>query len=450
VSLVAQRPDSAPPRPWRFPPFERRRLDNGLHLLLCHLPGRPMAGARLILDAGAVAEPAGRAGIATVAARSLTEGTERLDGHALAEALETLGADVGGEMSWDAMHIRLDVPGARLAAALELLAEVARTPGFRPADVTRVRDQRLDQLQQEKVDPNALASRGLERAVWADGSAYRRALTGDEEGVADLDADAVSSWYSARLAAAPATLVVAGDLAELDVAGVAERTFGSWPATAEIGPSPVVEEVAADRRVVLIDRPGSVQSMLAMGHAGPPRRTPDYVPLTLAGVVLGGVFGSRLNTKLREEKGYTYGAHAGFETRRDGGVFAARSAVRTEDTAAAAVDAVAEIERTHADGIPEDELAPIRDYRVGVYPIAYERPSAVAVGLADLVTHGLPDGWFDTVREAMGQATAEEVSAAAARYLRPAHMAVVVVGDAAKIAADLEAAGIGPVEAGAG
>jgi predicted Zn-dependent peptidase len=272
-------------------------------------------------------------------------------------------------------------------------------------------------------------------------------MQGDEAGVGGLDADAVAAFYQQRLGAAPATLVVAGDLraSGVDVAAVAEQSFGAWPATAAAGAAPTVDEVQAGRRIVLVDRPGSVQSMLVMGHAGPPRRTPDYVPLVTMGMVVGGVFASRLNLKLREERGFTYGAFAAFDTRRDGGVFTARSAVRSEDTAAAVVDAVGEIARTHADGIPEKELAPIREYRVGVYPIAYERPSSIAMGLADLVTHGLPDGWFDAVREEMGRVTAEDVSVAAARRLRPDAMAIVVVGDAAKVRDGLEAAALGPV-----
>jgi len=165
-SLIAERPGSGPARPWRFPSFTRLRLDSGLEVLLCDLPGRPIAAARLVLEAGAVTEPAGRSGIAIVAARSLTEGTAALDAHALAERMETLGAEIRGELSWDSMHIRMDVPSSRLAPALELLGEIARLPGFREADVDRIRDERLDQLAQERVDPSALAARAFGPAVF--------------------------------------------------------------------------------------------------------------------------------------------------------------------------------------------------------------------------------------------------------------------------------------------
>lgn len=445
AALIANKPESAPPRQWRFPTFERRRLDSGLHLLLCHLPGRPLTAARVVLEAGGVDEPAGQAGVATLAGRALTEGTESLDAIGLAVAMEGLGAEIRAEVAWDTMQVRLDVPASRLEPALALLADVVRRPGFREAEVERLRTERLDQIAQEKMTPDAVAARAFQRNVFVPDAAYARALQGDEVSIGALDRDAISSFYRSRIEAVAATLIVAGDLSGVDVPGAAERAFGSWPAGPASAASPVVGEQQAGRRIVLVDRPGSVQSALAIGHAGPPRRTPDYVAASTMAMVLGGVFGSRLNMKLREEKGYTYGAFAGFDFRRHGGVFVARSAVRTEDTAAAVADALGEIVRTHDSGIPESELGSVREYRVGIYPIAYERPAAVAMGLADLVVHDLPDGWFDQMRVDLAAVTADDVSVAAARHLRPDDMAVVVVGDAAKVREGLEATGLGPV-----
>jgi predicted Zn-dependent peptidase len=445
MALVAERPGSASPRKWRFPEFERRRLDTGLHVMLCHLPGRPVAAARLVLDAGGTAEPEGRAGVATLAARGLPEGTEDREGTALAIALEALGAEVRGELNWDSMQVRLDVPASRLAPALELLAEIVRRPGFRAQDVERLRSERLDQIANEKVDPNVMAQRVFETRVFEEGSTYARPLQGNEETVSGLNQDAVASFYRSRLVSGPATLVVAGDLSGVDVLGLAERSFGAWN-VGPFDPLPAhVAETQAGRRVIVVDRPGSVQSTLQIGHGGPARNTPDYVAVGMMATVLGGVFGSRLNMKLREEKGYTYGAFAGFDFRRHGGTFVARTAVHTEVTGAAVADAVAEIERTHNDGIGEGELAPVREYRVGVFPVAYETPAAVAAGLADVVVHDLPDGYFDAVREDMTAITSDGVGKAAAGYLQPDRMAIVVVGEAERITSELEATGLGPV-----
>jgi len=446
--LVDVRPGSASPRPWRFPSFERRTLPTGLRVVLCDLPGSPMAAARLVLEAGAATEPFEAAGIGLLAARSLPEGTQSLGPHELAEVMEGMGADIKGEVSFDSMQVRLEVPASRLPPALELMADIVRRPGFRPAEVDRLVQERLDQLAQEKSVPDALAARAFEQAVFAPGSAYARSIGGDVETISSLTPAKIEEHYLTRLAAAPATLVLAGDLSGLDVEG-ALAGFGSWPESAESVPEPDVRtHEGIGRRIVLVDRPGSVQSALAMGHAGPPRRIDDYVATGTMAMCLGGVFGSRLNMKLREEKGYTYGAHAGFEFRRHGGAFSCRTAVQTEVTADAVADAVAEIERTAASGIPESELASVREYRVGIFPIAYERPAAVAMGLAEMVVHGLPEDWFDSVRAEMAVVTSQDVSAAAARRLSPDRMAIVVVGDGERIRDSLAALELGPVVEG--
>lgn len=441
MSLTEVRPSSSAPRDWRFPSFTRTTLGNGLGLVLCDLPGRPMAAARLVLDAGAVTEPASSAGVALLAARALPEGTKSRDAHQLAETMEGMGAEIRAEVSFDSMQVRMDVPASRLAAALELMAEVALEPGFRGSEVDRLVQERLDQIMQERTVPEALAARAFDSAVFVSGSPYARSIGGDEATIGGLDRDAVESFYRGRLGSS-ATLVVVGDLGSVDVGAA----FGGWPGGGDAaGDAPAVDEVQAERRIVLVDRPGSVQSALAIGHAGPPRRTPDYVAAGTMAMCLGGVFGSRLNLKLREEKGYTYGAHAGFDFRRHGGTFACRTAVQTEVTAAAVSDAMAEISRTAEGGVPEEEVAPVREYRVGIFPIAYERPAAVAVGLCDMVVHDLPPDWFDTVRSQLGAVSAAEVSAAAAAHLRPESMAVVVVGDGERVRDELQATGLGPI-----
>jgi predicted Zn-dependent peptidase len=210
--------------------------------------------------------------------------------------------------------------------------------------------------------------------------------------------------------------------------------------------APEVAERASGRRVLVVDRPGAVQSILVSGHTGPPRDIPDYVAMTTMAMVLGGMFTSRLNMKLREEKGYAYGAFGGFDSRRDGGVFVARSSVQSEVTVPALTDLVAEIERTHAEGVEPEELEQARAYRAGVFPINFASAGSVASGLGDLVTHNLPDDHFDQLRAKVLEVTKPELDTAATTRLRPDDLVTVVVGDASLFADDLRAAGLGPVE----
>jgi predicted Zn-dependent peptidase len=183
-----------------------------------------------------------------------------------------------------------------------------------------------------------------------------------------------------------------------------------------------------------------------MGHDGPARSIDDYVAMTTMALVLGGMFSSRLNMKLREEKGYAYGAFGGFDTRKHGGVFAARAAVQSEVTVPALADMLAEIERVHRDGITAEELEQARSYRAGVFPVNFAGVGSVAAGLGDVVVHGFGDDHFDALRAKILDVTLDEVNATATERLRPDDLVTVVVGDASGSAAQLEGLGLGPVE----
>jgi zinc protease len=198
-----------------------------------------------------------------------------------------------------------------------------------------------------------------------------------------------------------------------------------------------------ERFVRVLHRPGSVQTEIRIGHIGLPRRIPDFHALSVMGAILGGLFNSRLNTKLREEKGYTYGAGAGFDLRRAAGPFAARAAVNTEVTVPAIVDILAELDRIRDTSVTDAELKAARDFLVGVFPLRFETPGPVVGALAGLVVHDLPDDELARYRPAIEGVTADAVQQAARSHIRPDAAAIVLVGDADAFAPALEAAGLG-------
>jgi predicted Zn-dependent peptidase len=199
------------------------------------------------------------------------------------------------------------------------------------------------------------------------------------------------------------------------------------------------------RRIILVDRPGSVQSTLRLGHPSPHRAHPDHVPMSLAGTVLGGAFTSRLNHLLREVHGYTYGIRGDFASSRRFGRFAISSGVQTAVTAPALVEAVGEVSRTRAEGVTEDELAVARFWRAGQLSVELQTPRAIASALTTLVVHDLPDDYHARLRESLLAADVEQVSAAAAAHLHPDSLTLVVEGDAAVIRDELVATGLGEV-----
>jgi predicted Zn-dependent peptidase len=445
--VVAQRPAPGEPRPYVFPSFSRLRLDNGLGVIAVHLPGRPLVAASLVITSGAADEPDELAGTTVLMARALTEGTERYDAIQLVEATERLGASLHAEAGWDSTSVSIDVPADRLPATLDLLEEVLARPTFPASEVQRLRDERLNDLLQAKADPRRRAEEAFAASIYAPTSPYRRPAAGTAESVGRLDAETSRAALAARFDPARMTLVVGGDLAGLDVAALAAARFGGWRASSVSTPVRETDAspAATNRRVLVVHRPGSVQTEIRIGHPGVPRRIPEFHAVSVMSAVLGGLFNSRLNRKLREEKGYTYSAGAGFDPRRAAGPFAARAAVNTEVTVPAVLEILAELESIRAD-VAEAELAEARDYLAGVFPLRFETAGAVVGALAGLVIQGLPDDELTRYRPAIRAVTRDDAIAAARAHVRPGEAAIVLVGDADAFLPALEAAGLGSME----
>jgi predicted Zn-dependent peptidase len=443
MSLVATRPGAGEPRPYTFPAVQRVSVAGG-EVVAAHMPGQYLATAALLLDAGGARETEGREGTATVLAKCLEEGTSARDSAAFALALEGLGAELSTSVDWDAFRVGVSVPAGLLPRAVALLAEAARTPRLDPADVARVRDDEVTALRMDWAQPGPRADAALRMDLFGTGERYGRPLHGDPASVAAVTAEDVVAFHESWFRRA-GVLLVAGDLERLDLAELGALAFAGTSGPALTPAPPLAVSVGTSRRVLLVDRPGSVQSTLRLGHRAPERAHPQYVPLTLAATVLGGAFTSRLNHLIREVKGYTYGIRADFAMTRRFGRFGVSTSVQTAVTAPALVDTIGEITRTWQDGVTEEELAVARTWRAGQLTVDMQTPGAIASSLATLVVHGLPDDYYATLRQGLLDATVADVSSAAQEHLHPDGLTLVVEGDSALIRDELAAAGIGEI-----
>jgi zinc protease len=412
-----------------------------------NLPGRPLVDASLILPSGAADEPDDLGGATVLMARALTEGTEHSSAVDLVEATERLGASLHAEAGWDATTISVDVPSERLDLALDLVAEVAARPTFPEDEVLRLRDERLNDLLQARADSGRRAEEAFVGAIYASSSPYRRSAGGTRETVERVTADAARTELRRLFDPAQMTLIVGGDLAGMDVVELAEARFGAWGSEPGVVPSGPTDAAAAstERRVRVIHRPGDVQTEIRIGHPGVARRTPDFHAIAVMSAILGGLFNSRLNRNLREDKGYTYGVHAGFDFRRAAGPFGARAAVASDVTVPAVQEMLKELDRMRAEPVTDEELRTARDYLAGVFPLRFETPGAVVGALGGLIVHGLPDDELTRYRPAVEAVTSEAVLGAARTHVRPDEAAIVLVGDADGFLPALEAAGLGPI-----
>lgn len=439
------RPKPAAPRAYHFPRFERSALPNGAKLVVAPITKLPLVTVAVIVEAGAVSDRQGRAGVAQLTAKLLLEGTTTADGAAITDRFESLGASIEAHADWDATTVTMTTLADNLAPAFSLLGEVLRTPAFQQREVDRLKGERLAELLQLRAEPRGLADELFARFLYDDASRYARPDGGDEETVRSLGRDDVARFYDERYSPGGITVIAAGDVSMETVENLARDVLGDWQGAAPRPAESSDRPARRQRGVHIVAKPDAPQSELRIGEVGLPRRTPDYFSAVIMNAVLGGLFSSRINLNLREVHGYTYGAHSYFDWRRQSGPWVVATAVESDVTHAAATEVLKEIDRIRAELIGQEELSLATSYLDGVFPIRYETTSAIAAALAALVVYDLPDDWYDTYRQRVRSVTREQVLAAAQKHLHPEELQMVVVGNPTAIRARLEETAFGPV-----
>ncbi len=445
MTIATERPTPTAPRPYHFPAFERQQLSNGLTVWLVPLEDSGVSNVHLLFDAGAAAETEAHGGVAALTAQLLVTGTRRLDASAFAEATERLGIEVSSESSWDSARAAFQALPQYVGEGLALLAEMVRQPRFDDGEFERLKAERLADILQSRADPGRLADEMFLRHLYADSVPYRRPAAGTPETVSELRRDDVIAFHGTQYAPSAAHLIVAGRFDRDEVLRDAEQHLGNWSA-ASPGHRDVTPEQAGGRRVVLVDRPGSVQSELRVGQVGIDRYDRRYFSALVMGALLGGVFNSRLNHRLREELGYTYGAHAAFDARRAAGPFLARAAVQTEVTVPAIAELLGQLDRVRSEAPADDELREVKDFLIGVFPLRFETTGGVAAAIEPLAIYGLDDDYWQTYRQNVESVGPADTHRVATELIDPNRLLVLLTGDAQKLRDSLDEASFGPVE----
>jgi predicted Zn-dependent peptidase len=452
TGVVAQQgPDrSKPPAPGpapslKLPPIQKRALSNGLPVWIVEMHEVPLANVSLIVRAGAMADPAGKLGVAHFTAAMLDEGAGSRSALELADAIEFLGASISTGSSFDAATVRLQAPVARIDAALPLMADVAVRPAFAANEVERLKKERLTSLLQARDSAGTLADAAFARVLFGPRHRYGTLGMGNESSNGEMTPQDLRSFHAAHYQPRNSHLLVVGDVTAATVLPQLERAFGSWK-NAGATPAAKLDAAAqhAARQVYLVDKPGAAQSEIRIGWIGVPRSTPDYYALQVLNTALGGSFSSRLNLNLREQHGYSYGAGSYFDMRIGAGPFAALAAVQTDKTVESLQEFFKEL-----DGIilpmPADELARARNYLALGYPAGFETTAGMASNLISMIVHGLPETFFNEYVSRIQAVTPADVLRVAKQYIQPDRFAVVVVGDLAKIEKPIRALNLGNV-----
>jgi zinc protease len=433
-----------PPEP-RLPPVLRHSLRNGLDVFIVEQHALPVADVRFVVRAGAGNDDPATAGCTYLTTDLLDEGTATRGAPDIADQAELLGASLSTSASWDYSAASLHVLTPHLPAALELLADIVTAPAFASHELERKRAERIASILQEQADPHTLASHAFADVVFGSDHPYGHPIGGRLPTVRRLSTDHVRQLYAQRFTPANAFLVVVGAVDAGALGPLLDDLLGGWCPEPGPPPTPVPQPPTRSRAIHIVHRPGAPQSELRIGHAGPPRRTPDYFPLYVANTVLGGTFSSRLNMLLRQEKAYTYGAGSAFAFRAGGGPFLASTAVATAATADAVVCTVREIERLTREPVGAVELARSQSSIVLGLPRTFETTGDIAEHVSQIALHDLGWDYYDRYGSAVRAVTAGAVQSAAARWLRPEGLSVVIAGDAERIVVELETTGLGAV-----
>ena len=421
------------------------KLANGLTVMLVEQHNLPVVSANLVVLSGSEANPPDKPGLASFTADMLDEGTTKRSTLQLAEDVAAIGASLSTSSTSDASGINVRTLKKNADAAFDLVADVALQPAFAAKELDRVRNNRLTQILQQRDNPNALASKVFNNALYGANHPYGFTELGTEESIKGITREDMLKFWQAGYVPENAALIVAGDLTESELRALAEKHFGKWSGKATGMTRPDVQAATA-RHILIVDKPGAPQTVLRIGHVGVSRANPDYVPIEVMNTGLGGLFSSRINMNLREKNGYTYGAGTAFQYRRGPGPFFAASSVRTDVTAPAVHEIFNEFERMRATDVSAEELKIAKDSFARSLPGLFETTGQAAQSVAQLFIYNLPLDYYRSLPAKIDAVTVADVRRVAGQYLLPNSMVIVAVGDRSKIEPELSKLNLGKIE----
>jgi zinc protease len=426
---------------------EQFQLPNGLKVILVEKHTLPVVEARLIVDAGAQREPADKSGLASLTGSLLSEGTGTMTGADIARAMDALGAQFSTGGGYNTGFADVVALKTVFPQALSLAARTVIAPSFAPTELTRVKNRALAAYAQSHAQTAGLAADAFIRAAFDSTAPFSRPASGTPATISALTRDDVVNWHRTMYAPATSTLLLVGDLTRAEAQTVAQQAYGGWTATAP-ALTPVRNPIRASSgtRIILVDRPGSVQSSIIVGQPGLRATDPDYLNMVALNHVLGGGFSSRMNMNLREKHGYTYGAFSALDLRPGNGAIRASSDVRTNATDSALVEAINEYRRTATEPVPAAELQSALNNVVSSFPSSVQSVQGLTARIQQLIVWGLPLDFFTTYRERLAALTPADLSSAASARLNPNNLVVVVAGDLSKIEAPIRGRNLGAVE----
>ena len=417
----------------KLPRAEEATLKNGLRVLLLPSHKVPTFNIQMVVLSGGLSDKPDFHGLSGFTAALLREGTAKRSSKDIAEQVDALGATLTAGSGLSSMISTVSTSGLveNLDQTLELFADVIRNPTFPQAEVDKYKNRTLSQLALQRSIPQFLAAEQFQKAIY--GTSHPASLiTAPAESIKKLTTKDLADFHAMYYRPNNAILAIVGDVTMKEIMPKLEKAFGDWqkgdvPAVT-IPPAPAQSE----SRIYLIDRPGSVQTVLQLGTLGIERTSPDYFSVLVADRVLGGGPSGRLFLNLREDKGYTYGAYSNFGGTKFRGTWVSSSEVRTDVTEGAMKEFMYELNRLRNEPVPAEELENAKRAIIGGFALSLEQPQTLLQNIITQKLYNLPADYWDTYPQKVSAITAADVQKAAQTYLDMSHLQVVAVGDASK------------------
>ncbi|HET9192761.1 MAG TPA: pitrilysin family protein [Vicinamibacterales bacterium] len=441
----AKQPQAAAAKPVQLPTPQSETLANGLTLILNERRGLPVVAASVVLRTGSDANPLDKPGLANFTAAMLDEGTASRSALQIADQVAQLGATLGTGSSMDATTITGRSLSKNFGALLALIADVTLHPSFPAEELDRQRAQRLGQLVQMRDNPSQVAGQVTAMVLYGDKHPYGYSEIGTEASVKAITRADLSAFWQQNFVANNAALVVAGDISMKELRAMAEKSFGSWQRGTPARPA-LTNPTSIPPRVIIVDKPGSPQTQLRVATIGAARSSPDFRPLQVMNIALGGLFSSRINMNLREKNGYTYGASSQFTFRRAAGPFQVGSGVRTDVTAPSVSEIFKEIRGMVESPMDQAELQRAKDSLANSLAGAFETSADAVANFSNVFIYDLGLDYYTKYAQDVNRVTTDQTLAVSKRYLVPGNMVVVAVGDRKVIEPELAKLNVGKVE----
>lgn len=446
---TAQFDRTTPPQPsaspsLKLPTVQRTTLSNGLNIWLVEHHELPVVYMQMVIKTGADADPMGKAGVASMTADMLDEGTINRTALQLADEIDFIGADISTSANYDASYANLLTLKEHLDRAMELYADVLLHPSFPASEFDRLKKELLASLMQQKDRPDAVATNVFYSRLFGTNHPYGYQISGTEETVNAMLLDDAYTFYRTYYVPNNATLIIVGDITKDEAVKVCEKYLSSWT-KADLPATMVAKPENNDKTTIyLVDKPNAPQSQIRIGDVGLARNSEDFYAINILNQLLGSSNG-RLFLNLREGKGYTYGAYAQFSLRKAEGPFVAYAGVRTDVTDSSMIEFMKELNRVRDELASEEEFTMYKNAVIQRLPRVFETPQQIAGQIGSLALYDLPDNYFDSIVEKYNAVTREDIQRVAKKYIRPDNLVITIVGDKEAVKEKLEKLNLGAV-----